>query len=113
MYKLYKKIDKLTTAPAYFAVRQWDFHDDNVQDAYAQLSAEDKETFKFDISAVTWESYMMNYYMGMRQFILKDEISTIPQAKIRYARYISSTDATQFSPNKNEHTFSKYFNWRV
>lgn len=86
LYKLYQKIDSMTSAPSYFTMRTWNFQDQNIQGALNEMSAADKETFKFDLAALNWESCIRDNYMGVRQFILKDEICTVPAAVKRYSR---------------------------
>lgn len=113
LFKLYQKIDKLTAAPAFFTTHTWNFSDKNVQDAFDTMSTVDKEIFKFDLTKLDWETYIPIYYMGMRQFILKDEVSTIPAALKRYDRYISLADTTKFVYNDHIDDFGYYFNWSV
>lgn len=114
VYKLYQKIDKLTAAPAFFTTHTWNFTDKNVVNAFETMSPTDKEIFKFDLAKLSWESYMRDYYMGMRQYILKDEISTIPAAKKRYERYISLTSvASKLAYFDHKDDFGGFFNWHV
>jgi len=89
----------------------WNFSDENVVNLFKKMSSADQEIFKFDLAALNWESYMADYYMGIRQFILKDEIATVPAARKRYNRYNFSLDKATALFDLNG--FGGYFNWRV
>jgi alcohol-forming fatty acyl-CoA reductase len=111
LYKLYQKIDKLTAVNAHFTLNTWNFSDQNVVNLFKKMSAADQEIFKIDLAKLNWESYLTDFYMGIRKFILKDEIATVPAAKKRYNRYNFSLDkATALCDEKD---FGGYFNWRV
>ena len=68
----------------YFSERDWLFHDTNVQSLLEQLTPEDRNIFYFDIKQLNWASYLERCVMGVRQFILKDDLSTLPEARKRY-----------------------------
>ncbi|XP_065349011.1 putative fatty acyl-CoA reductase CG5065 [Cloeon dipterum] len=86
LFKLYQKVDAQTSAPAYFALRQWDFKDDNVRSTLNRMSTSDRKLFHFDIEDLDWKSYMNDFYYGMRLYILKDDPANIPDALKRYDR---------------------------
>jgi len=68
----------------YFGERDWLFHDNNVQSLLEQLTPEDRNIFYFDVKHLNWASYLERCVMGVRQYILKDDLSTLPQARKRY-----------------------------
>jgi fatty acyl-CoA reductase len=71
---------------SYFALRQWDFTDNNIQGTLKKMSEHDKAEFQCDVESFTWLEYMRNYYLGLRKYILKDDESTIPAAVKRYRK---------------------------
>ncbi|XP_059480668.1 fatty acyl-CoA reductase wat-like [Neocloeon triangulifer] len=85
-FRLYQKIDQQTSAPAYFALRQWEFKDDNVLSTIKRMTPEDRKIFRCDIADLDWATYMGDYYLGMRQYVLKDDPSTVPEALKRYKK---------------------------
>jgi alcohol-forming fatty acyl-CoA reductase len=111
LYKLYQKIDKLTSVNAHFTVNTWSFSDKNVVKLINKMTAADQEIFKLDLAKLNWEAYMADYYMGIRQFILKDEIATVPEAKKRYKRYNFLLDKATALNDLND--FDGYFNWHI
>lgn len=92
MVEGYKKIDKFCLVISYFALRQWDFGNENTQALWKRLNATDKELFDFDMAALDWETYYYTYVRGIRLYLLKDPLDTIPQGevklrRVRYAHY--------------------------
>ena len=68
----------------YFGEQDWLFHDTNVQSLLEQLTPEDRYIFYFDIKQLNWFSYLERCVKGVRQYILKDDLSTLPKARKRY-----------------------------
>lgn len=44
------------------------------------------QVFQFDPRTIVWSRYMENYCLGAKQFVLKEEISELPQARIALQR---------------------------
>lgn len=70
----------------YFAMRQWDFQVENVQNLWLRLSERDKELFNFNMSKLDWDLFLQQYFRGIRQYLLQDPLETIPQALVRWNR---------------------------
>jgi fatty acyl-CoA reductase len=68
----------------YFAQREWTYQDTNLRNLLAKLTPEDRDIFNFDIRQLNWNEYLESCVQGVRQYILKDELSTLPFAKKRY-----------------------------
>lgn len=90
--KAYKKISKFSEVIGYFATRQWKFHDENVKNLYTELCDADKQMFDFDLSRLDWSNYFHDYVRGIRIYLLKDPMETIPAAikkhnKLKYTHY--------------------------
>jgi len=60
------------------------YHDENVRSLSAKLTPVDRDIFSFDIKLLDWNAYLENCMKGVRQYILKDDLSTLPQARERY-----------------------------
>lgn len=84
--KAYTKIAKFADVLSYFALRQWKFHNTNTQNLYNDLNEADKQMFGFDISSISWNEYFYNYVRGIRIFLLKDPIDTVPASLKKYSR---------------------------
>ncbi|XP_075233619.1 fatty acyl-CoA reductase wat-like isoform X2 [Lycorma delicatula] len=83
LVKISENVDKFTQLISYFCKRQWDFSNKNTQHLWKSLDQKDKEIFPFNVEDINWEEYFYNYMRGIRQYLLKDDLSTIPAAKKR------------------------------
>ncbi|XP_075233637.1 fatty acyl-CoA reductase wat-like isoform X2 [Lycorma delicatula] len=83
LLKVLEKVDKLLQSISFFCIRQWDLSNKNTQDLWKSLDQKDKEIFPFNIEDINWEEYLYDYMRGIRQYMLKDDLSTIPDAKKR------------------------------
>lgn len=86
LFKVYKKIFKFSDVISYFALREWQFRDDRVQELWTRLGPRDQAAFPFDISSLNWNSYYRDYICGMRLHMFKEDPKTIPQALERWKR---------------------------
>ncbi|KAJ0182885.1 hypothetical protein K1T71_000861 [Dendrolimus kikuchii] len=92
--KAYQKISKFSEVISYFATREWKFSNENTQSLYNELCVADKHIFDFDMSNLDWSTYFYNYIRGVRVYLLKDPVETVPAAirkyhKLKYVHYIS------------------------
>ncbi|XP_054280185.1 fatty acyl-CoA reductase wat-like isoform X2 [Macrosteles quadrilineatus] len=87
LVNIYKKINKFSDVIAYFGTRSWDFKNKNVQALWRSLDHRDQELFFFDMSQLDWDQYFYSYTRGVRKYLLKDDLSTVPQAKRRLRRF--------------------------
>ncbi|XP_045529369.1 fatty acyl-CoA reductase wat-like [Pieris brassicae] len=76
--KVYTKIDKWIHFNEIFACHTWKMENSNTIELLRELNEADRHIFDFDISALDWNSYMYNYMMGIRLFLVKDPKETIP-----------------------------------
>ncbi|XP_043803695.1 fatty acyl-CoA reductase wat-like [Apis laboriosa] len=86
MLKVYKKIHKFMSVINYFTVKEWKFANDNVKVLINKLSEEDRENFACDITQVDWDHYFRTYVRGLRIYLIKDSLDTLPQARIKWQR---------------------------
>lgn len=85
----YKKIHRFMHVIEYFSMRQWDYQMDNLNGLWAGLSKRDKELFFFDMGQLDWDMFLQHYFRGIRQYLLKDPLETIPEALVRWNRQVS------------------------
>jgi len=50
------------------------------------MSAEDQETFNFDVTRVKWQQYWEQFVDGVRTFLLKEDDSKQKLARQKYRR---------------------------
>ena len=85
--RLYDKADRAISALDFFTTHQWNFVSRNADILMDKLSPEDRNIFNFDVRSIDWKQYLDNYVSGTRQFILKEDPSSLPVARTRLIRY--------------------------
>lgn len=88
MVRIQKKFSKALKALQFFTTHEWHFESNNVTKLYSKLSEKDKEIFNFNIKQVNWRKYMDNYVLGIRHYILKDDASSLQEAKKNLRKYV-------------------------
>lgn len=65
----------------YYTTKEWVFRNDNLKLLANEMSDRDKQIFYMDTKQINWDDYFRNYILGTRQFCLKEDPATIPQAR--------------------------------
>ncbi|XP_069691430.1 fatty acyl-CoA reductase wat-like [Periplaneta americana] len=96
LVKIYKKIHRFNSVISYFATREWKFTNDNVQALWKKVDAKDRRLFDFDIDGLDWEEYFFRYVRGIRVYLMKDDLSTVPvgikkNKRLRWAHQVVKT----------------------
>lgn len=89
MLKLYKKVNKFTFVLSYFTTNSWKFTNDNVQALWGDISDADKRVFPFSMKDFDWDDYFQTQMLGLRTFFVKDDLSTLPQARTKWRRFVA------------------------
>ncbi|XP_046651738.1 putative fatty acyl-CoA reductase CG5065 isoform X2 [Daphnia pulicaria] len=84
--RLYMKADKAISSLEFFTTHQWRFISDNPIHLLEEMTTKDREMFYFDVRNINWQSYLENYILGIRQFTLKDDPTTLPAARTNLKR---------------------------
>lgn len=87
LVKAYKKIYKFSNIISYFSTQGWSFDDDNVQSLWKGLSDVDKQHFNFDIKSMDWNQHHQSHCLGLRVYLVNDDLKTLPQAKKVWKRF--------------------------
>lgn len=70
--RLYRKLEEISTLMGFVTTNEWKFLTSNMETLFNGLSEEDKEIFNFNVKAINWTNYLGNYWMGIREYILKE-----------------------------------------
>ncbi|KAK7600949.1 hypothetical protein V9T40_008390 [Parthenolecanium corni] len=84
----YTRVHKLVEVLSYFSTREWKMTNDNVHFLWGRLSEADKQLFNFDLNSIDWTDYFRIHCVGIRQFILKENVDTIPEAMKRRKKLV-------------------------
>jgi len=81
MVRIAQKLDRAAACLEYFTTHEWKFSNDNVQALWGELSEPDQRAFNFNLTALHWQTYMEQYCLGTKRFVMKEELSTLPMAR--------------------------------
>lgn len=93
---LYKKLHRAIQCLEYFTTHEWAFSCNNVLMLQERLPLEDKKEFNFNIETLHWPTYLEDYILGIRQFLLKEEMSSLPSARKNLKRIFLYTKMGHF-----------------
>ena len=88
---MYQRAFRAISSFDYFFKRQWLFVGENSVKLWDTLSETDRKLFYFDVKAINWSAYFEIYVLGVRQFILKDDLSTLPKSRNNLKKYVTVT----------------------
>lgn len=90
MLKISKKFVNALNAGKFFSTNEWDFKIDTMLDLMqAVKSAKDGKKFDIDIrkeNNFNWNDYVKDFQLGVRQYILKDDLYSLKKAKVKLNR---------------------------
>ncbi|XP_028128534.1 fatty acyl-CoA reductase wat-like [Diabrotica virgifera virgifera] len=86
MKSVYAKIEKTSDILSYFLLHEWDIHNDNVSILWSKMSQEEKEIFNFNVNSVDFNNYMKNMMLGLKKYILKEDMAKAKLHRQRYQR---------------------------
>ncbi|CAB3257568.1 unnamed protein product [Arctia plantaginis] len=88
MVKLQKRIQNGISVIQYYTTKEWNFKNSNYKGLRQRVTKEDDVLFFTDLSVIEPDTYLKNYVLGIREFVCKEDPSTLPRAKklhmIRY-----------------------------
>lgn len=96
MVKIYNKLHRSINCLTYFTMQSWEWTYNNLEMLVSQMSPEDRKNFYFDPRPLHWPTYLENYCLGTKKFLLNEDLSGLPAArahlrKLRNIRYIFNT----------------------
>lgn len=93
MVKLYNKLHRSIECLKFFTCNEWQWATSNHDMLKRQLTPADFKTFYFDPRPLHWPTYIENYCLGAKKYVLNEDLSGLPAArahirKLRIIRYI-------------------------
>ena len=61
MVNMVGKIHKAQKVTEYYLTNEWNWATDNVEKLHKELSDADRKMFNFDLTALNWEEYIVDY----------------------------------------------------
>ncbi|XP_011495398.1 PREDICTED: putative fatty acyl-CoA reductase CG5065 [Ceratosolen solmsi marchali] len=85
MINITKRTMRMAKSGEFFAVNEWYFHAENMKKLVKCIksSVVDGSTMRYniDITNLDWESYVKQYVLGIRKYVLKDTPDSLSKAK--------------------------------
>lgn len=83
MMKISKRFKMAADTGEFFSTHEWIFGVGNLKRIIqaAQETQLDADEFNCSVKSINWDSYMERYMLGIRQFLLKDDMSSLPMAR--------------------------------
>lgn len=86
--KIYDRLSKVGDTLEYFATQEWKFTNYNVQNLWKEMTPEDQSIFFFDMEQMSWRYQTEALCLGLRVYMLKDDVDTLPKARKKWNRWV-------------------------
>lgn len=91
MTKICNKFESIARVGGYFRLNQFNFGTSEFETLmYSVKSAYDGDLFDIDIrkeNDLDWNKYFENYTMGIRQYVMNEDLSTLSKARSKLKKY--------------------------
>uniref|UniRef100_A0A7E5A1W6 Fatty acyl-CoA reductase n=1 Tax=Panagrellus redivivus TaxID=6233 RepID=A0A7E5A1W6_PANRE len=84
--RIYGKVWKMIETLHFFTTRGWNFESNNLVTLWNTLSPEDQKEFNFDVRQINWDDYLFDYVMGIKVYLLHENLDNLPKARANLAR---------------------------
>jgi len=86
MMKITKRFERAAKTGEFFAMNEWKFYTGNMTKLVKFVRASECSNFDVDIRNMDWDVYVHQYMLGIRKYILKDNLDTLNNARNRLSR---------------------------
>lgn len=86
MMKIFRRFKAAAKTGEFFALNEFNFCCENQKSLMTDMMECDRAEFHTDVGKVQWDEYVKNYMLGIRKFVLKDSIETLPSARRKLKR---------------------------
>ncbi|EFO89929.1 hypothetical protein GCK72_023845 [Caenorhabditis remanei] len=84
--KLYGKVWKMIETLHFFTTRGWSFNANGMPALYERMTPEDQKEYNFDVRQVDWDSYLFDYVMGIKKYLLKENLENLERSRAHLCR---------------------------
>ncbi|XP_014476194.1 PREDICTED: putative fatty acyl-CoA reductase CG5065 isoform X2 [Dinoponera quadriceps] len=87
MMKIVKRFERAAQTGEFFATNEWKFYSNNMTELLKFVTASGNcEDFNLDFRNLDWDTYMRLYMLGIRKYILRDDLDTLSKARNRLSK---------------------------
>jgi fatty acyl-CoA reductase len=84
---IYKRMNSSLQTYQFFISNEWTWSNSVYSKILQSIPSEDKQTFDFDMKKIDWESYYKALTLGVKVYVLKDDLKELPKARRLIQRY--------------------------
>ncbi|XP_065647309.1 fatty acyl-CoA reductase 2 isoform X2 [Hydra vulgaris] len=84
---LYRSIDNNLSILEFFIFNEWKWGNQEYNRILKALPDEDRENFDFDMRRIDWEKYYQSITLGVKLYLIKDDLKELPKARRLHKRY--------------------------
>jgi len=84
---IYRHINRSIQTLQFFISNEWSWDNAEYSQILKALPSEDRENFDFDMRKIDWKSYYEALTLGVKVYVLKDDLNELPKAKRLMRRY--------------------------
>nr|CAB3244709.1 fatty acyl-CoA reductase 1 [Phallusia mammillata] len=70
----------------FFIYNQWDWDVTKTLELVSQLNSSDQQSFNFDARSIHWQTYCDRFVIGIKQYLLKEDLDGYPAQRRRLQR---------------------------
>lgn len=86
MSRIVNKSQKTMSVLGFFVSQDWKLTGNNTGKAVARLSSEERQIFDCDMSHIDWNDYFEKFWLGVRKWVLREELDNLTEARARIKR---------------------------
>lgn len=84
---IYRSIDSSISTLDFFIQNEWKWGNSEFNRILKALPDEDKELFGFDMRKIDWKNYYADMTLGVKRYLVKEDIAELPKARNIHRRY--------------------------
>uniref|UniRef100_A0A7M5UXY2 Fatty acyl-CoA reductase n=1 Tax=Clytia hemisphaerica TaxID=252671 RepID=A0A7M5UXY2_9CNID len=84
---IYRTIDSSISTLDFFIQNEWKWGHTEFSKILKAVPEDDKEAFDFDMRKIDWSNYYADMTIGVKKFLVKDDMAELPKARNIHRRY--------------------------
>ncbi|KAJ8982568.1 hypothetical protein NQ317_005039, partial [Molorchus minor] len=82
LVRLQKRIQNGLSVLQYYTTRPWVFHNEKLKNVFETLGETDRQIFYTNAEPMDYDIYMLNYILGARKYCVREDLDTLPHARM-------------------------------
>lgn len=92
MVKIMRRTERAANTGEFFAINEWRFQGENMRRLITAIETTDNDSknFNVDITTLNWDLYVKRCLLGIRKYILNDDLDTLTKAQNRMSKCVQN-----------------------